>query len=270
MRNALSLVSFAALTCVAGSVAGQPVLSAPMPSAAQERMQVFIAPCGRPYRSPIGAPYPVGIWFAESDTNHDGRLTEAELRADALRFFAELDVNHDQLLEPAEVERYETVIAPEVRGTGDWGDGGEHHGNGAGRRHGGGHRGMGGRGMGGGAMGGGYDGASAEANPLLVNASYSDQPDEGGQSEGSEEHPYHDIGSYRDSMGGAARYSLIPRSEPVTAANINMRIDIRPSDFAAQASADFDALDLAHKGFLLLSDLPATAAQQKGPFGHHR
>jgi hypothetical protein len=265
MRIAIRLVCVAAMTCIAGSVAAQLGPPAATPNDAQGRMQVFIAPCGRPYRAPQGEPYPVGKWFAEADANHDGRLTEVELRADALRFFTELDVNHDQLLEPDEVERYETEIAPEVR-TSDWGiDGAEHHRSGGGRRHGGGGR----RGMGGDGMGG-YDGASADASPLLVTASYSGQSDEGGQSDGSEEHPFHAIGSFRGSMGGAARYSLIPRPEPVTAANINMRIDIRPSDFEAQASADFDALDNAHKGFLLLSDLPETLAQHKGSFGHNR
>jgi len=265
MRIALHLVNLAALTSVAASVAEQPAPSASPPAALQERMQVFIAPCGRPYRAPLSEPYPVGRWFAEADTDHDGRLTETELRADALRFFAELDVDHDQLLEPAEVERYETEIAPEVRGGGDWGDEGvEHHGNGAGRHHADGRRGMGRGGM------GAYDGASADANPLLVKASYSEQPDEGGQSDESEEHPVRQIGSYRGPMGGAARYSLIPRPEPVAAANINMRIDIRPSDFEAQASADFDALDRVHKGFLLLSDLPETAAQHRGLFCRRR
>jgi Ca2+-binding EF-hand superfamily protein len=53
-------------------------------------------------------------WFHQADRNHDGQLTLDEVQADADRFFALLDVNHDGEIDPDEIERYETVVAPEI------------------------------------------------------------------------------------------------------------------------------------------------------------
>ncbi len=76
----------------------------------------FISPMGQPVHSAdalSGAEH----WFAAADADHDGRLTLAEFRADGLRFFATLDINHDGEIDPAEIERYETVVAPEIQVT---------------------------------------------------------------------------------------------------------------------------------------------------------
>ncbi|WBY07391.1 hypothetical protein PIB19_18840 [Sphingomonas sp. 7/4-4] len=68
--------------------------------------------------------------------------------ADAARFFALLDVRKDGEIDPDDVERYETVLAPEIRTSGFGGGGGGRRPGG--RGHGGGrHGGHGGGGPGG-------------------------------------------------------------------------------------------------------------------------
>ena len=112
---------------------------------------------GEPFRAPADAGDPERAWFDGADANRDGQLTLAEFQADAARFFATLDVGHDGEIDPADIDRYETVIAPEVRSGSGGGGGGARSGGGqggGGRSHGGGGGGMG-RGGGGGGMGGG-------------------------------------------------------------------------------------------------------------------
>ena len=77
--------------------------------------QLFIAPMGEPFRAGPGDPYPVAAWFGHADANHDGRLTRAEMLADAERFYHVLDADHDGEITPDEVIRYERDIAPEIR-----------------------------------------------------------------------------------------------------------------------------------------------------------
>ena len=76
--------------------------------------QLFISPMGEPFRAKDGQPYPSALWFAAADANHDGVISRAEFRADAMRFFKALDVNGDGRLTDAEVQRYEYQVAPEV------------------------------------------------------------------------------------------------------------------------------------------------------------
>ena len=75
---------------------------------------LFISPAGKPYRAGPDQPYPVATWFAAADTNHDGRLTLTEFRADASAFFDELDTNHDGIVDGFEVQHYERDVAPEI------------------------------------------------------------------------------------------------------------------------------------------------------------
>lgn len=212
-------VSAAASAQVLG---GTPLPPAPVSSA---NLQVFIAPCGRPYRVAKGEAYPVALWFAEADTDRDSRLTELELRADALRFFAELDRNKSNLLEPDEQQRYQNEVAPEVLSA-DW---------------------------------------SLNGAPALF---WNIQQGSGGQWQGPKRGgpgtaPTRRLGSYVGSTNGAARFMLIPRVNPVASANVDRRIDVRPDDFATQASRDFETLDRSQKGFLLFADLPPTIVQQR-------
>ena len=78
--------------------------------------QLFISPAGEPFRAPPGEPYPVAVWFAGADADHDSRLTREEFVADALRFFAVVDADHDGVIDGFEVSAYETRIAPEIVG----------------------------------------------------------------------------------------------------------------------------------------------------------
>lgn len=78
------------------------------------QVQLFVSPSGQPFRAPPGRPYPVADWFAEADADHDGRLTQTELRADAERWFKALDVNGDGQVDMPEVTRWEEQLVPEV------------------------------------------------------------------------------------------------------------------------------------------------------------
>jgi hypothetical protein len=77
---------------------------------------VFISPCGKPFRAPPGAPYPVVDWFKQADKDGDGKLDHAEFMADAEAFFKVLDINGDGVLDNYEVAVYEHRIAPEIIG----------------------------------------------------------------------------------------------------------------------------------------------------------
>lgn len=86
----------------------------PVPTAVVQN--VFISPCGQPFRAPAGAPYPVADWFKQADRNGDGKIDHAEFTADAEAFFKVLDLNRDGFLSPYEIAVYEGKIAPEVLG----------------------------------------------------------------------------------------------------------------------------------------------------------
>lgn len=97
-----------------------PPSPAPRPAAAaaparRYHDQLFIAPSGEPFRALRSEPYPVEVWFARADANHDGQLTRAEFRRDFMTYFAVLDVNHDGVVDAHEITRYEEELVPEVR-----------------------------------------------------------------------------------------------------------------------------------------------------------
>lgn len=80
------------------------------------RERLFVSPMGEPFRSPADGPAPQDVWFDAADTNRDGALSLEEMTADGARFFAILDVRKDGEIDPDDIERYETVLLPEVRG----------------------------------------------------------------------------------------------------------------------------------------------------------
>lgn len=82
------------------------------------RAQLFISPAGQPFRAPAGQPYPVAVWFAQADANHDGRLTRDEFRADADLWFKALDVDGDGQVSMPEVTRWEEELVPEITRSG--------------------------------------------------------------------------------------------------------------------------------------------------------
>jgi hypothetical protein len=206
---------------------------------------LFVSPSGRPYRAAPGEPYPVVVWFAETDTDHDGSLDRAELRADAAAFFAILDRNHDGVIDPEEVTYYEQNIVPEIL-----------------RRRpspqaeaeariilaqfGGGGGGMGGGGMGGG--GGGMGGGGGRG---------------GGRRGGGSQSPSGTPQAPGPETMGAAPFTLFSEPEPVTAADANFDGRITPAEFLAAADRHFDALDVKGAGHITLADLPKTAVQTR-------
>lgn len=76
---------------------------------------VFLSPSGEPFRAPLDQPYPVAVWFARADADHDGSITLQEFRADAQAFFERLDVNHDGVVDGFEIADYENKVAPEIQ-----------------------------------------------------------------------------------------------------------------------------------------------------------
>jgi hypothetical protein len=76
---------------------------------------LFISPMGEPFRPKPDNKDPEKAWFEGADVNHDGKLTQGEMSADADRFFRTLDADHDGQLLPEEVYAYEQNVAPEVR-----------------------------------------------------------------------------------------------------------------------------------------------------------
>jgi hypothetical protein len=95
---------------IAGLALGAAALAAPK----EARPTLFLSPAGEPFHADAGKPYPVSVWFAQADTDHDGKLTRDEFRADFTRFFKFLDQNHDGVIDGVELQRYEQQVAPEV------------------------------------------------------------------------------------------------------------------------------------------------------------
>lgn len=79
------------------------------------RWAPFISPMGEPFLAKSVGEDTLATWFGQADADRDGRLTEAEMRADAARFFAALDQDETGALEPDDIVYYETAIAPDVQ-----------------------------------------------------------------------------------------------------------------------------------------------------------
>ncbi|WP_419827282.1 hypothetical protein [Sphingomonas sp.] len=98
-----------------------PAIAQAPPAASLQGGPDFISPMGQPFRSHDQLPG-AEHWFEQADTDHDGRLTAAEMRADADRFFKMLDTDHDDELGPDEISHYETEVAPEIAVASTYGD----------------------------------------------------------------------------------------------------------------------------------------------------
>jgi Ca2+-binding EF-hand superfamily protein len=85
--------------------------------------RLFISPMGEPFRGSAQGEDGLSAWFQQADADHDGKLTPVEVKVDGERFFRTLDVNHDGEIDPEEIERYENVVAPEIRVLGFGGNG---------------------------------------------------------------------------------------------------------------------------------------------------
>lgn len=190
------------------------------------RARLFISPMGEPFRGGPDAGSPQDAWFDGADIDRDGALSEDEMIADASRFFAVLDRRKDGEIDPEDIDRYETVLVPEIR------VGGMGSGPGAGASEGG-RRGRGGRGPDGGGAAGGRPGA--------------------GRSDGN--------GEGRQSLDvrakqGAARFGYLDYPEPVTVADRNLNRGIDTVEFRKAAEARFAMLDANGDGKVQNGELP--------------
>lgn len=86
---------------------------APLAAAAQSTQALFIAPLGHPYRAETTVAA-MQAWFAAADADQDGRLTEEEFVADAMRFHAIVDRNRDGLITSTESGALFRATAPEM------------------------------------------------------------------------------------------------------------------------------------------------------------
>jgi hypothetical protein len=231
MRTSTTLTLLAAMALGLAACAGDPDAPRRGPGGreegARERPSVFISPAGQPFRAEPGQPYPVVVWFAQADANHDGKLTREEFRADFGAFFKVVDANHDGVIDGFETADYEHAIAPEIlsilerpaqRGP-------YPSSQTAGGSGGGGHR------RGGGGPGGGQSAASGARSDMLLR------------------------------LQGAAAYSLLNISEPVAGADEDFDGKITVKEFLDAADRRFDMLDAQQLGYLTLAGLPRTPQQ---------
>lgn len=193
---------------------------------------VFISPAGKPYRARPGEPYPVALWFAEADANHDGKLTRDEMRADAAAFFRTLDTNHDGVIDGFEVQAYEQTVAPEILPHIDNLRAGE-----------------------------GFD-----PNVDLADQRNTEGPGSSGRGSSGRGRGGFQMSQPREPKGetgtqGAAVYSLINQPEPVAAADADFDGKITLAEFEAAADRHFDILDTKEQGYLTLAGLPKTPIQ---------
>lgn len=260
MTKHAAFLSFFAALALAGMAQAQ--TQAPPPGAApgghggpppggRRGVGLFLSPSGEPFRGPDGE----AAWFAGADTDHDGTLTLAEFRADAMRFFKVLDANHDGVIDGSENQVFETRIAPEILGIGreDPEDaprkgGGDDGPPGGGMGRGGG--GMGGPGGGMGGMGGGGMGG----HPGGMGGAGGDM--DGGPPGGDDSPRRASFGRNFSRLEGAARYSLINEPQPVRGADLNLDWKVTAEEWAKAAGRRFALLDPKDTGKLTLSGLP--------------
>jgi len=192
---------------------------------------LFISPCGEPFRAATGAPYPVADWFRQANKKGDGKLDHAEFLADADAFFKRLDINGDGALSPYEVRLYEKTMVPEILGgTVTVGQ------NGGARlwlaQYGG--------------PGGG--GPHAGTQPI----------DPSGDKDLTPPKPK----GLDESGVGAAPYGFFQEPEPIMTADFNVNGLILKDNFLKVADMHFTQLDEAQKGYLALATLPKTAVEK--------
>jgi hypothetical protein len=191
---------------------------------------MFISPCGEPFRAATGAPYPVVEWFRQANKKGDGKLDHAEFVADADAFFKRLDINGDGALSPYEIRVYEKTMVPEILG------GTVTVGQIAGAR------------LWLAQYGGPGGGPHAGAQPI----------DPSGDKELTPSKPK----GLDESGAGASPYGFFQEPEPIMTADFNVNGMILRDNFLKVADMHFTALDEAQNGYLTLTTLPKTTVEK--------
>lgn len=189
------------------------------------RINVFISPAGEPFRAAPGQPYPVDVWFARADSNHDGALSLDEFVADAASFFHKLDVNGDGVIDGFEITNYEQKIAPDILPR--------------------------------------IGGLTARDIPPLPTQDPEEQRrrDAAQQAEQQYEQKARP-GRGGPVYEGAAVFGLIREPEPVAAADADFDGKVTLKEMTAAAKRRFAELDLNHDGMLARAELPKTPAEK--------
>ncbi|WP_293372635.1 EF-hand domain-containing protein [Phenylobacterium sp.] len=213
--------------------------------------QLFVSPCGEPYRGRPGDPYPVALWFKQADLNHDGVITREEFRADHKGFFEALDYDDAGYLDGPKIAFYESKVLPDLFLTstsrldarpGVRTPGIELADDVPSR-----------------------DGAQLiyVQQSAIANALGAPSNEDANQSSGARG-PLPGLGARRPTareLLGAAAYSLLAEAEPVRAADTNLDGRVTKEEFLAAADRRFNLLDKRHDGKLTLDELPQTASQ---------
>lgn len=229
-----SIVALGILGLLAGAATAQTVGGAKLVGGFT---QLFISPCGEPYRGRPGEPYPVVLWFKQADLNHDGVIDKAEFRADHAGFFDALDADGNGVLDGTEVGFYEHKVVPDVYGPGT-------------------------------PRFGALSPDRGGAKLILVQGTgqpHGEQGDIPGQVGAKGPLPDLNPNSRRRdqrSWVGAAAYGLLAEPEPVTGADTNIDGRVTKAEFLAAADRRFARLDKKGDGKLTLDELPTTAQQR--------
>lgn len=220
-RLLAGLVATALVVAAAAQALARPI---PPPPPSPPGTQLFVSPCGKPFRAPPGQPYPVEAWFAAADANHDGKVDIAELRADADGFFKQLDEDHDGVVDGFEITDYEHQILPEMLMNQTYG---------------------------------------ALAGPsLLARAQYSNLPSmDGPPVVDSDDLQDKTKKKPLVALQGAAPYNFLREPEPVAASDGDFNHRITLQEWEAASNRRFKLLDKDGDGALTLATLPRTAWQ---------
>jgi hypothetical protein len=203
--------------------------------------QLFVSPFGEPFRAAPDAPYPVSAWFTAADSDRNGALTPAEFTADGDRWFARLDRDGDRILGFSEISLYEQTVAQAL--------GGGHRPDGAG-----GHR------PGSGGPGPGDNRSLADDSGQQGPPGGDPGRGPGGRGGGR--------GPGGPGGGGAsilAMAGLLNVPQPVKSADVNFDQKVTLDEWHATADRWFRLLDADRDGRLVLTELPETALQRRGP-----
>ena len=209
-------------------------------------VNVFISPCGQPYRAPRGAPYPVVDWFKAVDKNGDGKIDHAEFLADAAAFFKILDRGNKGVIDTYDVAVYEHRVAPEILGftfkTSALTPGSRRlAGHDGGRLW---------QAQMMGPQGGAAPGQmSPDSDPVIP-----------------ETKPL----PLDESKKGASPFSFFDEPEPVATADFNFNGKITLPNFLRLADMHFTTLDRDGTGYLTLAKLPKTQVQRLLERSHRR